>query len=273
MKKNFIVPYDFTVVADIALEHAIATAKQLGSIINILNIVKSENLITEASKNLDNVIAKYKKDGVELISNIRVGNIFNDIGLFAAEKQAELIFMGTHGAHGWQHVVGSNALKVVTNSSVPFIIVQERAVKPSGYDSIVVPMDLHKETKQKLSIVANLAKYFNSKVHVVTPDENDEFLRHQVESNIVFAERFFKDRSIEMTSAIVSSSSFDREVIKYAVSVEADLIAIMNLYKNSFLSAITANYEQNIITNDALIPTLIVNPIQISNESVFMFTT
>jgi len=76
-----------------------------------------------------------------------------------------------------------------------------------------------------------------------------------------------------MTSAIVSSSSFDREVIKYAVSVEADLIAIMNLYKNSFLSAITANYEQNIITNDALIPTLIVNPIQISNESVFMFTT
>jgi nucleotide-binding universal stress UspA family protein len=95
--------------------------------------------------------------------------------------------MGTHGAHGWQHVVGSNALKVVTNSHVPFIIVQEKAVKSTGYDTIVVPMDLHKETKQKLSIVANLAKYFNSKVHVVTPIETDSYLKHQLETNILFA--------------------------------------------------------------------------------------
>jgi nucleotide-binding universal stress UspA family protein len=180
--------------------------------------------------------------------------------------------MGTHGAHGWQHITGSHALKVVTSSTVPFIIVQERAVKTTGYDSIVVPMDLHKETKQKLSIVASLAKYFNSKVHVVTPDESDEFLRHQVESNIIFSERFFKDRGIEMTSAIVSSSGFDKEVVKYAVSVDADLIAIMNLNRSSFLSAITANYEQYMLTNDALIPTLIVNPIEIGNKQINMFS-
>jgi nucleotide-binding universal stress UspA family protein len=180
--------------------------------------------------------------------------------------------MGTHGAHGWQHITGSHALKVVTSSSVPFIIVQERAVKSTGYDSIVVPMDLHKETKQKLSIVASLAKYFHSKVHVVTPDESDEFLKHQVESNIIFSERFFNDRGIEMTSAIVSSSGFDKEVVKYAVSVDADLIAIMNLNRNSFLSAITANYEQYIITNDALIPTLIVNPVEIGNVQSNMFS-
>jgi hypothetical protein len=57
------------------------------------------------------------------------------------------------------------------------------------------------------------------------------------------------------------------------VSVEADLIAIMNLNRSSFLSAITANYEQYIITNDALIPTLIVNPIEIGTASSSMFTT
>jgi nucleotide-binding universal stress UspA family protein len=180
--------------------------------------------------------------------------------------------MGTHGAHGWQHITGSHALKVVTSSSVPFIIVQEKTVKPTGYDSIVVPMDLHKETKQKLSIVASLAKYFNSKVHVVTPDESDEYLRHQVNSNIVFSERFFKERGVEMTSAIVSSSGFDKEVVKYAVSVDADLIAIMNLNRSSFLNAITANYEQYIITNDALIPTLILNPIDTASSKGGSFT-
>jgi hypothetical protein len=38
------------------------------------------------------------------------------------------------------------------------------------------------------------------------------------------------------------------------------------------LSALTTNYEQYIITNDALIPTLIVNPIQIGNEHGSMFS-
>jgi nucleotide-binding universal stress UspA family protein len=271
-QKTFIVPHDFTTVAEIALQHAIATAKPLNAVVQLIHVVSKESQIQDALAQLTQVIENHAADGVALVPNVRIGSIFEDIGAFAAEHQAELIFMGTHGAHGWQHITGSHALKVVTSSQVPFIIVQEKSVKATGYDSIVVPMDLHKETKQKLSIVANLAKYFNSKVHVVTPDETDEFLRHQVISNITFSESFFKDRNIEMTSAIVSRSGFDKEVVKYAVSVDADLIAIMNLNRSNFLSALTTNYEQYIITNDALIPTLIVNPIQIGNEHGSMFS-
>jgi nucleotide-binding universal stress UspA family protein len=271
-QKTFIVPHDFTTVADIALQHAIATAKPLNAVVQLIHVVSKENQIQDALTQLNNVIEKHASEGVSLLPNVRIGSIFEDIGAFAAEHTAELIFMGTHGAHGWQHITGSHALKVVTSSQVPFIIVQEKSVKATGYDSIVVPMDLHKETKQKLSIVANLAKYFNSKVHVVTPDETDEYLRHQVISNITFSESFFKDRNIEMTSAIVSRSGFDKEVVKYAVSVDADLIAIMNLNRSNFLSALTTNYEQNIITKDALIPTLIFNPIQIGNEHGSMFS-
>jgi nucleotide-binding universal stress UspA family protein len=111
--------------------------------------------------------------------------------------------MGTHGAHGWQHITGSRALKVVTSSSVPFIIVQEKKVRTTGFDSIVVPMDLHKETKQKLAVVANLAKYFNSKVYLVTPAETDDLLRNQVLSNIMFAERFFSERKIDFSTEIL----------------------------------------------------------------------
>ena len=65
-----------------------------------------------------------------------------------------------------------------------------------------------------------------------------------------------------MTSAVLPSSGFDKEVVKHAVSVDADLIAIMNLNRSSFLNVISSNYEQYMITNDALIPTLIVNPIE-----------
>ena len=261
-QKSFVVPHDFTPAADIALQHAIASAKATNTVIQLLHVVAKESEIKESTIKLDQVIESNVTDGVELIPNIRIGNIFDDIRDFASEHQAELIFMGTHGAHGWQHVVGSNALKVVTDSHVPFIIVQEKAVKSTGYDTIVVPMDLHKETKQKLSIVANLAKYFNSKVHVVTPIETDSYLKHQLETNILFAERYFAQKEIEMVTALVPSSGFDKEVVKYAVSVGADLIAIMNLNRNSLLNVITTNHEQYMITNEALIPTLLVNPVE-----------
>ena len=45
--KTFIVPHDFTPVADIALEHAIATAKILDAKILVLHLVNKEKNIAE----------------------------------------------------------------------------------------------------------------------------------------------------------------------------------------------------------------------------------
>lgn len=259
--KNFIVPHDFTNVANIALEHAIATAKPLGAEIYLLHVVGKNKEINATEVKLEEVISKYSTD-VKIIPSVRVGNIFEDIGDFAAEHHAELIFMGTHGTHGWQHLTGMNALKVITHSTVPFVIVQDKTAKETGYDSIVLPLDLNKETKQKLAIVANIAKYFSSKVHVITPEEKDEFLSHKVKANIQFAKKYFSERDIDVTTKIVPSSGFDNEVVKHAVNIDADLIAIMNLNKNNVLGVLTASHEEYIITNDAKIPVLIVNPIE-----------
>jgi nucleotide-binding universal stress UspA family protein len=260
-KKTIIVPHDFTPVADNALNHAINTAKATGAEIHILHVVSKDKAIAEAEAKLNNLIAGIQTN-VSLHPVVRVGNIFDDIGDFASEVHAELIFMGTHGQHGWQHITGSHALKVITHSTVPFIVVQEKGIKESGYDDIVVPLDLNKETKQKLAYVANIATYFKSRVHVITPDESDEFLRHQVKANIQFAVKFFQERGIEVTTKVAPNGGFDKEVVKHAVSLDADLIAIMNLNRNNMLGVITASHEQYILTNDAQIPTLIVNPVE-----------
>jgi nucleotide-binding universal stress UspA family protein len=259
--KTYIVPHDFTDVASIALDHAIATAKPLNGEVYLLHVVAKEKDIADAEVKLNALIKNYD-DSVKLIPSVRVGNIFEDIGEFAAEKHAELIFMGTHGTHCWQHLTGMNALKVITRSSIPFVIVQEKTPKDDGYQNIIVPLDLNKETKQKLTIVANIAKYFNSKVHVITPEETDEFLRHQVKANILFANKYFAERDVEVVTTLAPSSGFDKEVIKHAVKVDGDLIAIMNLNKGSLLGVISASHEEYIITNDAQIPVLIMNPIE-----------
>ncbi len=275
-KKKFIVPFDFTDVAESAIEHALITAQVVGAEVHMLHVVSKKEAISEAKEKLGIAVEKAKGEtksvGVDIISHVRVGNIFDDIGEFALEIGAELIFMGTHGAHGWQHITGSHALKVVTNSPTPFIIVQEARVSESGYDDIIVPLDLHKETKQKLTLVANMAKYFNSRVHVIIPDESDEFLQHTVKANIIFANKFFGERNIEVTTTLAPAKDFDKEVVDHAVKVNADLIAIMNIQKNQILGVFGASHEQYMITNNAEIPVLVVNPINATNAYQAIFT-
>jgi hypothetical protein len=60
---------------------------------------------------------------------VRVGSVYEDIGDAAAEIDADLIIMGTHGMRGMQFITGSRALRVITSSSVPFVVVQERPIK------------------------------------------------------------------------------------------------------------------------------------------------
>jgi len=275
-KKKFIVPFDFTEVAESAIEHAMITAQVVGADVHLLHVVAKKDEVKEAKTKLDNAAEKAQaaalSDDVEIVKHVRVGNIFDDIGDFALEIGAELIFMGTHGAHGWQHITGSHALKVVTNSPTPFIIVQERRINLSGYDDIVVPLDLHKETKQKLTLVANMAKFFNSRVHVIIPDESDEFLKHAVKANIIFANKFFGERKIEVTTKLAPSKDFDKEVVSHAVEANADLIAIMNIQKHQLLGVFGASHEQYMITNEAKIPILLVNPINATNTYQAIFT-
>lgn len=259
--KVFVVPHDFTSVAETALNHAISTAKIVNARIYVLHVVTKHKEIDEAEEKLKKIIIAKNSD-VEIIPSVRVGSIFDDIADFASEHHAELIFMGTHGVKGWQQITGSRALKVIAHSDVPFIVVQGKEIGDTGYDSIVVPLDLNKETKQKLGHVANIATYFNSHVHVVIPDETDEIFRAQIKVNIKFAQKFFSERNINFDISFLAPKNFEKEVLKHAEAVKADLITIMNINKANIFSSLVSNPEEYLITNEANIPILILNPVQ-----------
>ena len=261
--KKILVPVDFTSVSDCALDHAQTLALVSSAEVHLLHVIGSADEATAAKVKLD---AKVKQltSGCPTLRfeyHTRVGNIFEDIGDAAAEIGASLIIMGTHGPKGLQHLVGSNALRVITHSTIPFIVVQERAIRKDGYKHIIVPLDLHKETRQKLTLVGDMAKYFGSKVHLVTPSETDEFLVNQLRNNIKFAHQYLKDRGIDHDSTVTDSNDdFEKAVVKLAVKIDADLLAIMNLKQNSLLGMLGGRYEQAMITNEPQVPVMCMNP-------------
>ena len=262
--KQILVPTDFTKVADYAMDHAMKLARTLKAEVYLLHMLQDMDDKEETQLRLNKEIERAKAidSNVPVKAIVREGRVYGGIGEAAEEIGAELIIMGTHGLRGMQFITGSRALRVVTNSNVPFIVVQERGLKADGYHDIVVPMDLQRETRQNIGLVAGMASYFKGKVHVIVPKESDEFLHRKLQDNIAFAKKYFGERNIAMEAVVTDADSngFVDAVLDYSQKIDADLIAVMNMVGTNIFGPLGSPYEEKIITNAAMIPVMMLNP-------------
>lgn len=267
-----LVPIDFSKVAECALNHALKLASTLQTDVLLLHVIEKEKEREQASIKLDEIIRDVAKTSlVKLTPVVKLGNIFDDIGGVAKEHKAQFIIMGTHGVKGMQHITGSYALKVITNSSVPFIVVQERNIK-NGYQNIVCPMDLSKETKQKIDLTVQVAKHFNSKVYLCSPHETDEFFINTIKRNLSFAEKQFKINGVSCESIIFEEKgNFVKQTLQFSEKVDADLITIINGQEAGVHEYIAGTEERQFITNEAQIPVMCINPTLIGKEGSVLF--
>jgi nucleotide-binding universal stress UspA family protein len=258
MDKNVykvLVPHDYSTVADCAISHAAKIAKSFDGEIYILHVVSKAKEVDAAKEKLTKVAADAEsKYGVNTHIIIRIGNIFDD------------------RATGMQKIMGSHALKVISHSKVPFVIVQEKGPSDTDtYDDIVLPIDHSDVTKQKLQIAANIATHFNSRIHIFAAKENDQFLQVKLERELKFAKNYFGEKEISYTiENAEQSGGFKKQLIKYAARINADMIAIVNTREGALLPDFFGSEEQEVIANDAEIPVIITNPTQhFVSSSVF----
>ena len=268
---TILVPTDFTEVSLMALKHASQLAKIFNKQIILLHVLETgmlesskskEQKETDASKKLQALADdNMKESGIETSFVVKQGNIFDQIGEQADELNVALVVMGTHGVIGMQHVVGSKALRVITNSNRPFVVVQKKQMKEHGFKNIVLPIDFSKQTKQKLVWAVELSKVFNSTFHVLADFEDDEYTSKAVNNNIAYAENYLRKNECNFTVARAPKGDFAKETIRFSSSVDADLIVIMTNQEQGLSSYIIGPYEQNVIANDAQIPVMTLNPV------------
>lgn len=272
-KQIILVPTDFSDAADTAIYHAATVAAVSGDEVHLLHIVNKDtkSKLKKAGETLDYLTAKMDtqvadlklKHGVKANSYLREGSIFSTIGEVAEEIGARLLIMGTHGVIGMQHITGAWAVKVITSSPVPVIIVQKKAVASHGYKTMVFPIDASRETKQKVIHTISMAKHFVSEVKLFASYEDDEFLVNARNNNIAWAENMFKKNGVKY-SIEYSGKSGDlaKNTIKYASQVNADLLVILTDDSELSVSGFVLGADhEKIINNDAQIATMCVNPV------------
>lgn len=225
MSKNlYIVPHDFSPVGDAALKYALHLGKHVHTEIQLLHLTASRADSIKANAKMDEVIARTETPtGVQITKLIREGSIFEDIGKIAKAEGGQLIIMGTHGSTGFQKLFGSNAMKVITSSEVPFLIVQKDTPLTEIKD-IAVPIDLTKESLQIINIAGDMASIYGATVHVIGEKQNDELLSQQMKNRILIVKNQYDDRKVPCSVEFMKGGgSFQKKVLNYAKEKSIDL--------------------------------------------------
>ena len=273
--KIVIVPFDFTDVAECAVNHAAGLAKHQGWAVQLLHIINRDTrALLNVYKVTDDLVKERLQEKVDEFSNkygvpfsfdAKEGSIFTDIGKTAEEVGASFIVMGTHGKQGIQHIFGSYAHKVITSTRIPFIIVQKRDFR-DGYNRILIPIDDTLESRQKIKWAIYIAKQFDATIFVKAMYLNDELYKAKIRAVLNKVVEVFEKNEVKYEAEIVpETGSFAKQVIDYARKIDADMLLVMTNTDSSIVPNFILNpWDEQIIFNDSLIPVMAINPREIN---------
>ncbi len=269
-EKIVMIPTDFSEVCDNAIHHGVELAQSLHYNVCILHVINKEtkSFLKKEQLSLDYVNEKlneyksrYEKEtGVTVNTISREGSIFEVINEIAAEINAHMMILGTHGKLGLQHLFGSYALRVVLDSPCPVVVVQKRSFG-NGYHKIIFPITNDLEVRQKVQWALLMAKLFNSKFLVYIANEKDPDLKNRL--NIITHQitEIFDEKNVgyEIESA-EKPGDFGKQIVSSAITHQSDLIMIMTIPQIDNPGFSVAGWDETMMFNEAQIPVMCINP-------------
>ncbi len=258
----YLVPFDFTSISERALDYALRMALTGGGKVMVIHIVKDHDDVAIAKIKLDQKIGNHRPAELKILqSNVVVGSIFSDIGKTAESTSASIIVMGSHGAVGLQKILGSHALKIVSSSVLPFLVVHSEHKTP-GLENIVLPFSFARESVQIVEFASSLALKFGSKLHLVGYRDKDEWLARDMKTNEVVVRKHLAKCGVNYELvAIPAGSNYEKELLAYAHKIDADLIAAA--YFSTGIKDLFHKFIQEMLDNEYGIPVLTVNAVEV----------
>jgi len=251
--KTILVPWDFTNVAEFALQHSIRAAKVIGCSVTMLHVTKKEKENKEAEEKLESISSESEKRfGLKPKYIAKEGSIFTTISEVSVQTEAIMVVMGTHGMKGMQKITGSWALKVIASSKIPFIVVQ-KPPKDEQLANIAYPVDYKIEDKQKSVWALYLNKYFKSKMLIYTQQSNDATLSKRIKANLLFTKKMFDNQGIEYEEYTAPANvDFSDATIEIAKEHNSNAILITTTKNPELKDYMFGATEQKIIANKPL---------------------
>ena len=270
--KRILVPIDFSVQAERAIEAAAQIANYIGAHIYLLHMVDLPANETDMDDHGDasgpakmlflrKIHEKFEEmmnskilDGLTVHEEIRFHKTFSGIIDYSKELKIDLIVMGSQGATGIKEMfIGSNTEKVVRHSDVPVLVVK-KGMKKTGLTKFVFASNFSDEIKPAFGRFLEFASLFGANVHLlfVNTIHNFESTKKTSKRLREFVEGFDMP---EYTLNIFNDTTIEQGILNFSKDLDADLIAL-NTHQRSGLSSMFNESISEDLVNHALKPVI-----------------
>ncbi|MCK4663966.1 MAG: universal stress protein [Bacteroidales bacterium] len=267
--KNIIVPLDFSDDSLNGLDFAIIIAEKLKANIYMIFVQRKRSSFQTFSKDdeynyakdkFENILETYKNKistDIKIEYVIKSGKIYKEVVDFTSEVQEPLIITATHGSSGFEETfVGSNALKIVSYSNCPVVLVRN-GIFPKSINKIVMPLDMSVATKEKVPATIEIAKAFDSEIFLVdiaAKKGHDIRFRMNLDSHEV--SHYLNKQKIPHQTELLIGPNIANVIIEHVKKLNADLIVGVSEHDKKVSSLIGPNALQ--LIHKTPVPILII---------------
>ncbi len=277
---TILVPTDFSPVCDNAVSFGVKLATASGSKVCILHVINNKTRRGLKKKEtcpgfIDEKLKAYQDlyrgtENVQVETIQREGQIYTTINETAKEIGANMMVLGTHGKKGWQYLIGSDIFKVVYESSVPTVVVQNLPVNDTG--KIVVPLIDDYDIEDKLQWIKQMAGLFDARILFFQPNETDPELNNRLSVFInELGIRLHSDQISNFTTSADLKTSYQIALRSYANLQKASLILILVRHSLETPAISPEDWYEDLLFNPEQIPVMVINltkPLWIKNPEV-----
>jgi len=267
--KSILVPTDFSKPSFVAAEVAVDIAKKAGSKVVFLNVVEEATdgsfnvegqvsqggwedrlftfkMIEKAKKQLEKMVKDPKFAAVDVTGELRVGNPFHGMRTIITEHKVDLVVMGTSGHTKTESMlIGTNTERVVRHAKCPVLTVHQKPAS-SNFKNIVYATAMAKDEEVFSRIVKRAQTLYNSTIHLVRINTPGDFQKDHVVKD--YMEKFAKKLQLKnYTINVYNDLTAEEGIIRFADSVNADMIAMATHGRTGFAHVIAGSVAEDVL--------------------------
>ena len=250
---RILIPIGFSDQSMIALGQGFNLAKIKKSEIILLSVIENQKKIEslflddkthELQQKVNDKLVEVGKQyaaqyDIHVETMVAKGRVYEKIIEVAEMVNADLIVMGTNGTPKGvlKKVIGTNAERVVRLAHCPVITLKGKDHR-NGCENIILPLDLGKQTKEKVTLAIEYARYWDATIRVVSILLRDkQEIKDKLVRNLNQVEKFISDADVECSSELLEvekGKGLVKSILEYERKFESDLILIMTRQEDIF---------------------------------------
>ncbi len=273
---KILVPVDFSDKSKEGIYQATQLAKISGAKVYLLHVIRENlppwNFMDEKEKNnhivsieqtLVNEAEKLSSDSPpDFLPIVRKGKLCDTILDESAKLNVSLIVMGTSTADNIKKkIVGSNALRIITEAEVPVVTVKKGCAS-KNVKNIILPLDLSKETREKVTDAVRLARLYKARIFTVSfSSTRDDGVVGQLKGQLRQVHNFIEKEGIEIESDFRFYDHKERidKLTEYIQEKDGDIVVITTHQQPEIVRFFLGSFAKEVI-HGAPVPVLSILP-------------